>query len=214
MSGPSFGGISLGGRSKSQDATVALQADIVDVGRGVKLTSLRVSGKDHEGKISPNLNTNYGSMDMDGGDFQKTALGKATQNALNDLVAKLVSAATDFKPDTGAAPPAPGGAGATTPSACHVIFRVMLSATMAPLKEYAPAISGQDFSGQVKDGVLRIDNPQAQFVMQVKVTKPPAGSNLQPVYSGQVDCKCGDKPEKVLVLEIEADGSGKFDWWQ
>ncbi|MGD1104201.1 MAG: hypothetical protein ABSA59_19300 [Terriglobia bacterium] len=57
------------------------------------------------------------------------------------------------------------------------------------------------------------DNPQAPFVRQVKVTNPPAGSNLPPVYAGQVDCKC-DKPEKVLVLEIGSDGSGKFDGWQ
>jgi hypothetical protein len=217
MSGPSIGGISLSSRSSSQDATVVLQADIIDVARGEKLSSLRVTGKDHEGKISPSISTGYGSMDMGGADFQKTALGKATQNALTDLVSTLAATAQDFKPDSGAAPPnpdcqAPAG-GAAASSACHILFRVMLSSSMTPLKQYTAAVAGQDLSGQVKDGVLQIGNPAAQFVMQVKVKDAPADSHVQPLYAGQEDCKC-DKPEKVLVLEIDSDGSGKFNWWQ
>jgi len=217
MSGPSFGGISLSSRSKSQDASVVLQADVIDVERGVKLASIRATGKDHEGKISPNLSTSYGSMDMGGADFQKTTLGKATQNALTDLVSKLVATARDFKPAAAAAPASAGGAaaagGAASSTACHVLFRVLLSASMTPLKEFSLAVGGQDLSGQVKDGVAQIDNPAAQLVMQVKVKNPPAGANLQPIYAGQADCAC-DKPEKVLVLEIDSSGNGKFDWWQ
>jgi hypothetical protein len=156
-------------------------------------------------------------MDMGGANFQKTALGKATQNALTDLVSKLAATAQDFKPDSGAAPPnpdsqAPAG-GAAASSACHIVFRVMLSSSMTPLKQYTAAVAGQDLSGQVKDGVLLIGNPAAQFVMQVKVKDAPADSQVQPLYAGQVDCKC-DKPEKVLVLEIDSEGSGKFNWWQ
>jgi len=81
---------------------------------------------------------------------------------------------------------------------------------MTPLKQYTAAVAGQDLSGQVKDGVLQIGNPAAQFVLQVKVKDAPADSHVQPLYAGQVDYKC-DKPEKVLVLEIDSDGSGKFN---
>lgn len=193
-----------------------LQADVIDVARGEKLSSLRVTGKDHEGKISPSISTGYGSIDMGGADFQKTALGKATQNALNDLVSKLAATAQDFKPDSGAAPPKPDSqapAGDATPSsACHILFRVMLSSSMTPLKQYTAAVAGQDLSGQIRDGVLQIDNPAAQLVIYVKVKDASADSHVLPIYSGQVDSTC-DKPEKVLVLEIDSDGNGKFNWW-
>jgi len=227
FSGPSFGGVSVSSQSRSQDATVVLQADIVDVGRGQKLASLRVTGKDHEGKISPNLSTSYGSMDMGSADFSKTALGKATQRALTDLVARLVETAGKFSPAGGApssessSSSAPSASGEAQPagqtggasSSCHVLLRVLLNSSMTPLKDYTVAVAGEDHSNEVKDGVLQINNPAAQFVLQVTVKNPPEDAQVQPVYAGTVDCKC-DKPEKVLVLEIDSKGNGKFNWWQ
>ena len=59
------------------------------------------------GKISPNIGTDYGSIDMSGGDFQKTTLGNAMQKAVSDLAATLVSKAAGFKPDAGSAPVPP-----------------------------------------------------------------------------------------------------------
>ena len=212
MSGPSFGGVSLGGRSRSQDATVVLQAEIVDVGRGEKLTSLRATGKQHESKVSSSVSTGYGSMDMGGAEFQKTALGKATQRAIEDLVRQIVAEAQKFTPAAGGEAATGEGGGAAS-SACHVLFRVMLSANMEPLKEYTVTVNGADLSAQVKAGVLQIDSPAAKMSLQVKAQNPPAGAPLQPAYEGQVACSC-DKPEKVLVLEIDAAGQGKFNWWQ
>lgn len=84
---------------------------------------------------------------------------------------------------------------------------------MRPVKEHTVAVGGTDRSSQVKDGVLQIDNPAGQLGLQVTVENPPADANLKPAYSGQVDCTC-DKPEKVLVLEINSQGEGKFNWWQ
>jgi len=216
MSGPSFGGVSLGGKSRSQDASVVLQVELVDVGRGEKLTSLRATGKQHEAKVSSNIRTGYGSMDMGGADFQKTALGKATQRAIEDLVRQLVAEAQKFTPPAAGSAGAEGEAGAAggaAPSSCHVLFRVMLSASMETIKEYTVTVNSTDLSAQVKAGVLQIDGPAAKMSMQVKAQNPPEGAQLQPAYEGQVACSC-DKPEKVLVLEIDADGQGKFNWWQ
>jgi len=70
-----------------------------------------------------------------------------------------------------------------------------------------------DLSAQVKAGMLQIDNPAAKMSLQVKAQNFPADAKLQPAYEAQVQCAC-DKPEKVLVLEIDADGQGKFNWWQ
>ena len=214
MSGPSFGGINLGGRTHTQDATVVLQVEIVDVGRGEKLNSLRATGKQHEAKISSNINTRYGSMDMGGTDFQKTALGKATQKACDDLVRQIVAEAQKFTPPAAASAEAAGvAAGGAASSSCHVLFRVMLSASMETIKDYTVTVNGADLSAQVKAGMLQIDNPAAKMSLQVKAQNPPAGAHLQPAYEEQVACSC-DKPEKVLVLEIDADGQGKFNWWQ
>jgi len=227
MSGPSIGGVSVSGSARSQDATVVLQAEIIDVSRGQKLTSVRATGKHHDSKVSPNISTEYGSMDMGGAYFQSTTLGKATQKAIGDLVAKILQTAQGFSPASGpaAAPPeagdtsqpasasGAGGSSAPASSACKVLFRVLLSTTMSPLKDYTVAVGGEDRSGEVKDGVLQINNPASQFVLQVTVKNPPEDAQVQPVYAGTVDCRC-DKPEKVLVLEIDSKGSGKFNWWQ
>jgi hypothetical protein len=137
MSGPSFGGVSLGGKSHTQDATVVLQVELVDVGRGEKLNSLRATGKQHEAKVSSNISTGYGSMDMGGTEFQKTVLGKATQKACDDLVRQIVAEAQKFSPVVAAPTEAAGGAGPTggaASSSCHVLFRVMLSASMETIK--------------------------------------------------------------------------------
>ena len=216
MSGPSFGGVSLGGKTHTQDATVVLQVEIVDVGRGEKLNSLRATGKQHEAKVSSSVSTGYGSMDMGGTDFQKTALGKATQKACDDLVRQIMAEAQKFSPVAAGSARAEGeasAAGGAASSNCHVLFRVMLSASMETVKEYTVAVNSVDLSAQVKAGVLQIDNPGAKMSLQVKAQNPPAGAQLQPAYEGQVACSC-DKPEKVLVLEIDADGQGKFNWWQ
>jgi hypothetical protein len=213
MSGPSFGGISLGGKSHTQDATVVLQAEIVDVGRGEKLNSLRATGKQHESKVSSSISTGYGSMDMGGTEFQKTTLGKATQKAIDDLVRQLVAEAQRFTPAAAVSAEATGAAGGTASSSCHVLFRVMLSASMETIKDYTITVNGADLSAQVKAGVLQIDGPTAKMSLQVKPQNPPEGAQLQPAYESQVACSC-DKPEKVLVLEIDADGQGKFNWWQ
>lgn len=108
-----YGGITMGGKSKSQDATVILQAEVVDVARGKRITSLRVTGKHHQDKATAtSIGTGHGSMDMGSSDFRRSALGMATENALNDLLAKFVKAASEFKPPTpeaaaAAPPPAP-----------------------------------------------------------------------------------------------------------
>jgi len=84
---------------------------------------------------------------------------------------------------------------------------------METIKDYAVTVNGADLSAQVKAGMLQIDNPAAKMSLQVKAQNFPADAKLQPAYEAQVQCAC-DKPEKVLVLEIDADGQGKFNWWQ
>jgi hypothetical protein len=237
FNGPSLGGVSVSGSSHSQDASVILQVDVIDVGRGRKLASLRATGKDHEGKISPSVSTDYGSMDMGGGDFLRTALGKATESAVNDLAGQLVTTARGFTPtatpvpvaaagpatepeappdpgvETPAVSPAPAGPPAEPGgAACIVYFRVVLAQTQDPFKSYHVSVGDEDRSSQLTDGNLEIDNPPAQIALKVRVSGGPPGLKLQPEYSGQVDYKC-DRPQKELVLEIDKQGNGKFNWF-
>jgi hypothetical protein len=229
FNGPSIGGINVSGSSKSQDATVMLQADIIDVGRGQKLVSLRATGKDHEGKISPNVSTDYSLMDMGDADFQKTAFGKATQRAMADLVSQILSTAQKFAPidKPGAATPATTDSGnaqapddaqaatttPTAPPACQFFFRIVLSATMDSLSGYTVKVNGTDRSSAITNGALEIDNPPDQLKFEVSVKNPPAGVKTQPSYSTDLPGKC-DKPQKELQLAIDPKGNGSFNWME
>jgi len=237
INGPSFGGVSVSAERKSQDATVEVQLDVVDANRGTHITTLKATGKDHEGRISPDVDTDYGSMDMGGADFEQTALGKATQRAMASLVKDLEHTAQGFTPGAPpatpaaapaapetetpaqptpapAAPPAAAPANPAGPAAggCRAYFRVILSAVMVPLKEYTVKVNGEDHSSEVQNGILAMDNPPAGLSFEVSISNPPQGVKLQPAYAARVECHCDQSP-KELVLEIGWKGDGKFNWW-
>lgn len=204
--GPRIGGVNLSSRGKSQSATVVLQAEVIDVSRGKKLTSFRVTGKDRQTKVAPNVGSDYGSMNLSSGDFGRSALGKATQSAIDQMAGKILGVAAQFQPAGDESSTAEGG------GSCAVLFRVV-GPDMQPISNYTVAIGGSDMTSQVKNGVLRFSNPASQAVIQVMIMKTAAGFKTKPVYVGKVDGSCGDKTEKVFALELQADGEGTFSWW-
>jgi hypothetical protein len=107
VSGPSFRGFSMKGSSHSQSSIVVLQVDIIDAARGQKLASFRSTGRDTEKKVDPSVESGYGSMDMTSSGFKDSSLGKASQQALNDLANKIVDTARKFTPAPLEAAPAP-----------------------------------------------------------------------------------------------------------
>lgn len=96
--GPSIRGFSLSSKSRSQKSTVLLQIDIIDVSRGQRIGSFRATGSDNENKIDPSASSGYGSMDMSSTGFKDSSLGKATDQALNDLTGQIVTVAAKFTP--------------------------------------------------------------------------------------------------------------------
>jgi OOP family OmpA-OmpF porin len=90
LSGPSIRGMTAGGQQRSQSAEVVLQVDLIDVARGEKTASLLSTGKERDTRMSADVYTDYGSMDMGGADFQNTALGKATRKALGEVVKQML----------------------------------------------------------------------------------------------------------------------------
>jgi len=98
FNGGKLGGFQIGGNSNSQSSTVVIQATLVDVGRALNLGTFRATGKDQETHIDPNVNTNYGTMNMQSGQFQNTSLGKATRKALDDLTRQMIAALKNFTP--------------------------------------------------------------------------------------------------------------------
>jgi len=205
FSGPSFGGVNLSARGRKQSATVVLQLDFLDVAKGEKVFSQRFTAKDSSGKFSPNISTEYGSMDLDGSDFNNSTLGKATQKALDQMVVKINTATRDFKP--AAAQATTGAAGG-----CSVLFRVV-GPDMGAISSYTVAVGGNDLSAQVQNGVLKFAHSGGNPVIQVTVKQALDGVKTKPVYVGNVDSSC-DKAEKVLALELDQSGEGKFTWWQ
>jgi hypothetical protein len=89
--GPSLFGQSLGGSSHSAKATVELQADLYSSVTGKKLDSIRVSGEEHNSKISGNVDTSMGNLG-NGDEAPDSPLGKALQKAIQSLASRIVAA--------------------------------------------------------------------------------------------------------------------------
>lgn len=236
-SGFGYGGITLGGRSKSQDAVVVLQVEVVDVARGKRITSLRVTGRDHQDKASStSIGTGHGTVDMASPDFRKSALGKATENVLNDLLAQFARTASEFKPPAaegaGAAstPPPPAAApaqdapvapapAASAPAApatasCNVILKV-IGPNQTPVRSYNANVNGTDMSGFVRSGLLRLENPSTPLELQILLKQRPIGvpaEGFTGSYGDKLSVGC-TKSEETLVLEIDSQGKGNF-WWE
>jgi TolB-like protein len=207
LSSRSIGGFSLGGNARSQTATVILQAELIDVARGKKITSFRVTGKSRQGKFSPNVGSDYGSIDVSDANFGSTSLGKATEQAVEQLAARVVAATSQFTPSgEGSGDGDGGGEASSSSSGCAAMFRV-LGSDMAPISTYEVGVDGTDMTAQVKDGVLQLKSSSSSPVIQVKVK-----GAKKPLYAGKIEGPCA--PDRVFVLEIDDSGEGKFSWWQ
>jgi OmpA-OmpF porin, OOP family len=125
---PSFGGISLGGSKQSVKAEVTLQADIYDTTTGNKIDSIRETGNASQSKVGTNVSTNLGDISNDAGNFDNSALGKAFNQAVGNLVKKIGgdqgqmahysgSAAAPDQTAAAAPPPAPAQSGGASSSA-------------------------------------------------------------------------------------------------
>jgi hypothetical protein len=108
-SGPSFGGISIGGSSHSMKAVVTLQGDLYNTTTGKQIDSIRVTKEASQTKVGANISTSLGDLSNGGSSFDKSPIGKALHNAVADLVKKLSdeqSKMMRYKPSADSAPPA------------------------------------------------------------------------------------------------------------
>lgn len=99
-------GQTFSGGLHSWKAAVTLQADLYDVATGQKLDSLRVSQTDAEKKIAGGAATTLGSMDTSTPAFQDSALGKALQKTIAELVRRIDAEKPKFQAPGGASSPA------------------------------------------------------------------------------------------------------------
>jgi hypothetical protein len=90
-SGPSFGGISLGGNANSMKATVTLQGDIYSTTTGKKIDSIRVTGNDSETKVGTDVSTDLGGLSSGGASFDNAPIGKALHKAVAELTKKIAA---------------------------------------------------------------------------------------------------------------------------
>jgi curli biogenesis system outer membrane secretion channel CsgG len=106
-SGPSIGGISLGGSAHSIKAVVTLQGDLYSTTTGKQIASIRVTGKDSKTKVGANVNTSLGALSSGGTSFDNSPMGKALHAAVADLVKKVSdeqSKLVRYKPGADATP--------------------------------------------------------------------------------------------------------------
>ncbi len=107
FSGFGFHGVQVGGNSKSISVTVVLQVDLVDVNRGVKIATLRARGTEKKQHFDPTMDSgNYGNVNMQSAGFSNSALGQATNQALDRLAQEMVRALQSFQPAAPVAAPA------------------------------------------------------------------------------------------------------------
>ena len=109
-SGPSFGGISIGGNANSMKATVTLQGDIYSTTTGKKIDSIRVTGNDSETHVGTDVSTDIGGLSNGGAAFDNAPIGKALHKAVADLTKKIAADESQmmrYQPDAsgGAQPP-------------------------------------------------------------------------------------------------------------
>lgn len=88
-SGPSIGGISLGGSAHSVKALVTLQGDVYNTTTGKQIDSIRVTGKASQTKVGANVSSSLGDLSTGGSSFDNSPIGKALHDAVTDLVKKL-----------------------------------------------------------------------------------------------------------------------------
>lgn len=278
FNGGSLGGFQLGGSSNSQSATVTLQVDLIDVGRSKDLGTFRATGKDRETHIDPNVNSNYGNMNMQSTQFQNTSLGKATNRAIAELTRQVLAALRNYKPAPQAAaaalPPAvvqqPGAgaqgqavAGTSQPaspatngnqnrpssqpqntalnsggnnpagnqnqgapqnsaassgtaagaSKCTLEFRVMLLSDMSLIRSgYTLAANGRDVTSQISSGVFRLQNVPSQLDLHVHFASSPVKAGQPADYDNTSGFSCDTPSVTRLVLTIDSNGTGNFNF--
>lgn len=88
---PSVFGQSVGGGAQSVKGTVTLQGDLYNVADGTKIESIRVTGQASDRKVGTNVQTSLGGLSTGGSSFQNSALGKALNNAVADLVKRIAA---------------------------------------------------------------------------------------------------------------------------
>lgn len=76
----------VGSSVSSAKAEVILQGELVSVATGDVLLTERVTGKKVESKIRGDVQTNFGSMNLEGDEAKNSPLGKALKDAVEKLV--------------------------------------------------------------------------------------------------------------------------------
>lgn len=182
--GPSIRGFSLSSKSRSQKSTVLLQIDVIDVNRGQRIGSFRATGSDTENKIDPSASSGYGSMDMTSTGFKDSSLGKATDQALNDLSAQIVTVAAKFTP---------------APASAHdASSKDDASASDKPAKSKGGDSSAKDSSakGKTADAAAKSDSDSGDD--DDKSSDAPAAPAAPAVLDGLV----ADVSGKTLILNV------------
>lgn len=89
VSGPTVGGIHLGGSAQETKAVVTLQADLYDVTTGKQIESIRVTGNASQKDVGSDVSTSIGDLSSGNNSFNNSAIGKAFHSAVTDLVKKI-----------------------------------------------------------------------------------------------------------------------------
>lgn len=187
---PAISGVTAGGQQRTQAAEVMLQVELIDVERGERVASLRASGKERDTKISANVESDYGSMDMGGASFQNTVLGKAVQKAIKEIVKDMLPKLKTSAPAAATAAPgkAPAAAAAGVSGKAPAPTQ---PATEQAAKPAAAATAPQQAAGASAQAAPEVYGNRYDFV--------PGSKTL--VYDDFSETDVGEYPAKWTTKE-------------
>jgi hypothetical protein len=109
---PGFLGQSIGAQLHNVQASVTLQGDLVYLGTGALVASIRVSGRQSDRSIATTAYTSLGNYSTDDSTWQTSTLGKAVQKAIVEMVRQVSAKSASLKPVALAVPDPQSSTGA------------------------------------------------------------------------------------------------------
>jgi hypothetical protein len=150
----------------------------------------------------------YGIAMMSSHDFEKQAIGKATQHLADSIRDTLPAHLAGFV-RTGAARPADAPEAAPSSASCDMHTRITYSYKHSASHSYTLLANGLDQTSTIENGVSTFKVPEGPLLLQFSVQDTPYKLSAQPLYqlSATHSCKVN-----TLVIDLGQGGDVHEHW--
>ena len=185
---PTIFGQSVRGNLHNVQARVTFQADLLYLGTGAKVASLRLSGQHTDRSVSADAYTSLGTYSNDDSNWQKSTLGKAVQKVVGDMVRQVSAQARALQPVSFSAAGSP--------------VRPTESNPPAQAKEEVKETAKEEVKEEAKEEVKAESSEAAEKPPSTKTNPPvppPSPGKPQPKSDPPPAKKESPKPDKRVI---------------